>query len=141
MFLFLNPLLAFGTVTQILIRSLWRVLFLRDRSFYFLWPVNYHQVDMKDDFVLLLSDLLSFHILENNVFVFVICYLVVLVVIRLGMSVLLMGVVHPAFSLYPVNITNYSFKKRKAMSPVMQFSQSGWFEFTVLKKRNKYTLM
>lgn len=141
MFLLPNPLLAFSTVTQILIRSLWRVLFLRDRSFYFLRPVNYHQVDMKDDFVLLLSDLLSFHILENNIFVFVICYLVLLVVIRLGMSVLLMGVVHPAFSLHPVNITNYSFKKRKAISPVMQFSQSGWFEFTVLKKRNKYTLM
>lgn len=141
MFLLLNPLLAFSTVTQILIRSLWRVLFLRDRQFYFLRPVNYHQVDMKDDFVLLLSDLLSFHILENNIFVFVICYLVLLVVIRLGMSVLLMGVFHPAFSLYPVNITNYSFKKRKAISPVMQFSRSGWFEFTVLKRRNKQTLM
>lgn len=85
---------------------------------------------MKDDSALLLSDLLSFATsLENNILVFVNYNLVPLIDIHLGKFVLLLGLVHSGFSLYLVNITKYSFKRRKVISPVMWSSKSDCFEF------------
>lgn len=68
-----------------------------------------HQAGMKDDSVLLLSDLLSFHIFRKLYFCF--CHLLFGSAGSYAPWDVCMGVGLSGFLLYPVNVTNYSSEK------------------------------